>query len=108
LGLEARDTEEQGKTPSIASEFKRHWDSLCNECKPTDSTPPTVEDVLTELRTLSNRRGNSDFLGMTKKALNDLDMEICALIVKEMKKSLPTHRNSYNRFASWIGNLHGL
>jgi hypothetical protein len=108
LGLEARDKEVQEKTAGIASELKKDWDSLCNECKPTDGTAPTVEDVLTELRTLANRRGSSEFLGMTKKALNDLDMEICALIVKEMKKSLPVHRNSYNRFASWIGGLHGL
>ncbi len=108
LGLGLRDAEEQTKTPGVISEFKRGWDSLCNECKPTDGTAPTVEDVLTELRTLANRRGNSDFLGMTKKALSNLDMEICALIVKEMKKSLPEHRNSYNRFASWIGGLHGL
>jgi hypothetical protein len=108
LGLGLRDAEEQTKTPGVTSEFKRGWDSLCNECKPTDGTAPTVEDVLTELRTLANRRGNSDFLGMTKKALSNLDMEICALIVKEMKKSLPEHRNSYNRFASWIGGLHGL
>jgi hypothetical protein len=108
LGLEARDKEEQEKTAGIASEYKRHWDSLCNECKRTDGTLPTVEDVLTELRTLSNRRGSSDFLGMTKKALSDLDIAICGLIVREMRKSLPNHRNSYNRFASWIGGLHGL
>jgi hypothetical protein len=45
---------------------------------------------------------------MTKKALNELDVEICTQIVKEMNKSLPKHRNSYNQFASWIGGLQGL
>ena len=107
LGLEARDKEVEEKSAGSTSEFKNAWDSLWNECKPIDGTDPTVEDVLTELRTLANRRGSSAFLGMTKKALNDLDMEICALIVKEMNKALPGHRNSYDRFASWIGGLHG-
>lgn len=108
LGLEARDKEERGKTDGAISELKKAWDSLCNECKPTDGTDPSVEDVLTELRTLANRRGSSAFLGMTKVELNNLDAEICVLIVKEMSKSLPVHRNSYNRFASWISGLPGL
>ena len=107
LGLEARD-KAQMDTLGTTSEFKKAWDSLCKECKPTDGTDPTVEDVLTELRTLANRRGNSEVLGLTKKSLNDLDMAICTLIVKEMTKTLPKHRNSYNRFASWIGGLQGL
>ena len=57
LGLEARD-KAQMDTLGTTSEFKKAWDSLCKECKPTDGTDPTVEDVLTELRT-ANRRGNS-------------------------------------------------
>lgn len=88
------------------SKFKTNWDSLCVECKRADGKDPTVEDVLTELRTLANRRGSSMILGMTKKDLNDLDDNICALITQEMRKSLPGHRCSYNRFASWIGGLH--
>jgi hypothetical protein len=108
LGLEARDKKVQATTAGSTSEFKKAWDSLCNECKTTDGTNPTVEDVLTELRTLANLRGSSPFLGMTKSALNELDKEICLLIVKEMTKTLPKHRNSYNRFASWIGGLQGL
>lgn len=107
-GLEARDKEVQEKTAGTASEFKKRWDILCNECKPTNGKDPTVEDVLTELRTLANRRGSSPFMEMTKEDLNDLDVKICDLIVTEMKKSLPKHRNSYNQFASWLGGIQGL
>ncbi len=89
-----------------ASKFKGNWDLLCNECKPADGKDPTVEDVLTELRTLTNRRGSTEFLGMTKKDMNDLDDKICALIVEQTKKPLPEYRCSYNRFASWIGGVH--
>lgn len=88
------------------SKFRANWDSLCSECKPVDGQEPTVEDVLTELRTLSNRRGNAEILGMSKKDLGELDDKICALIAAEVRKPLPGYRNSYNRFASWVGGIH--
>jgi hypothetical protein len=88
------------------STFRANWDALCVECKPDDGKDPTVEDVLTELRTLANRRGSAEVLGMTKPALNVLDDKICELIASEMRKQLPAYRSSYNRFASWIGGVH--
>lgn len=88
------------------SKFKTHWDVLCGECKQQDGHDPTVEDILTELRTLANRRGNAEILGMSKKALSDLDDKVCALILAEVQKSLPAYRTAYNRFASWIGGIH--
>ncbi|WP_081629883.1 SIR2 family protein [Thiomonas sp. FB-6] len=91
--------------PGATSKFKTHWDAMCGECKPFDGKEPTVEDVLTELRALANRRGNAEILGMKKKNLIDLDEAICTLIANEISKSLPTYRNSYNRFASWIGGV---
>jgi hypothetical protein len=94
---------DQATTPH--SNFKASWDLLCGECKPDDGKDPTVEDVLTELRSLTNRRGSAVVLGMTKKTLSDLDDKICALITDIMRKSLPSHRCSYNRFASWIGGI---
>jgi len=93
------------QVPGATSKFKANWDLLCGECKPGDGKDPTVEDVLTELRTLANRRGTAEVLGMSKKVLNDLDDKICALITNFMSKSLPSHRCSYNRFASWIGGV---
>jgi len=102
-GLEAKD-----KSSGNTSAFKKAWDTLCGECKSPDGTAPTVEDVLTELRTLTNRRGNAEVLGLTKKNLNDLDIEICSLVVTAMSKSLPEYRSSYNRFASWVGGRQGI
>ncbi|MHB8773254.1 MAG: SIR2 family protein [Syntrophales bacterium] len=87
---------------------KEAWDLLCGECKSPDCAGPTVEDILTELRTLANRRGSATVLGLTKKRLKELDIEISGLIVKEMTKSLPEYRSSYNRFASWIGGRQGI
>lgn len=100
-GLDACD-----KAPAATSNYKKNWDALCDECKPADGREPTVEDVLTELRTLANRRGSASILGMTKQDLTDLDEKVCALISTEIRKPLPEYRNAYNRFASWIGGVH--
>ncbi|MCM3566015.1 MULTISPECIES: SIR2 family protein [Comamonadaceae] len=99
-GLEASDS-----ASGATSKFKAHWDALCVECKPSDDKDPTVEDVLTELRTLANRRGTAEILGMSKENLSDLDNKVCALIATEMRKPLPAYRSSYNRFASWVGGV---
>lgn len=107
-GLGLRDEELGKKTDGIKSNLKNTWDLIYDDCKSTSDADPTVEDVLTELRTVANLRGSTAVWGLKKKELNNLDMEICSLIVTEMKKSLPEHRNSYNRFASWIGGLHSL
>lgn len=99
-GLDASD-----KSPGATSTFRKNWDSLWEECKSTDGKACTVEDILTELRTLTNRRGSASVLGMTKKVLKDLDDKICVLVTEQMRKSLPAHRCSYHRFASWVGGL---
>ncbi|MCA9129158.1 MAG: SIR2 family protein [Planctomycetales bacterium] len=100
-GLHAADS-----ASTATTSFKAQWDALYTECKPSDGQDPTVEDVLTELRTLSNRRGSVKILGMGKKEMAELDDKICALISAEMRRPLPEYRNSYNRFASWIGGVH--
>lgn len=94
------------KVPPATSKYRANWDALCSECKPPDGHDPTVEDVLTELRTLANRRGSAAILGMSKTDLSELDSKVCELISAEMRKPLPAYRNAYNRFASWIGGVH--
>jgi len=96
------------KAPKSTSQFKKAWDCLCKECKGTEDAEPTVEDVLTEIRTLTNRRGTAKVADITKEELQTLDTAICTLITAEMEKSLPPHRCSYHRFASWLGGLQPL
>ncbi len=88
------------------SEFRGQWDSWCKECQTDGGKEPTVEDVLTELRAIANRRGTAEFLGMSKKALSDLDEKICSSIAGRMRRALPVYRCSYNHFASWVGGIY--
>lgn len=82
------------------------WDKLIESCKCSIETIPNVEHVLTEIRTLCARRGNSDVDGVSKENLKILDRKICDAITKEVGKSLPSHRCAYHRFASWISGIH--
>ncbi len=102
----AKGLQDADSATGATTKFKTNWDSLSSECKSATGLDPTVEDVLTELRTLSNRRGSAVVLGMSKKDLGDLDDKICGLIAAEVRKHLPDYRNSYSRFASWIGGIH--
>jgi hypothetical protein len=95
---------ESGK-PGSGVDYIGQWNSLHSECKQSGGKDPTVEDILTELRTLASRKGGSTVLGMTKVELNALDAKICELIAAEVGKTLPDHRNSYSRFASWVGGI---
>jgi len=88
------------------SQFRTQWDAWCKECRTDGGKEPTVEDVLTELRAIANRRGTAEFLGMSKTALSDLDEKICSLITDLMKQDLPIYRCSYNHLASWIGGVY--
>ncbi len=97
--------ESLGNSNGDGPKLKKHWDCIAKECKGSSSSEPTVEDILTELRTLMNRRGSADVAGLKKADLGPLDQAICGQVLIAMKKSLPRHRCSYHRFASWIGGV---
>lgn len=81
------------------------WDKLCEACKADDLPTPNVEHILSELRTICGRRGNTAVDGMSKEHLATLDARICDIIAEEVGKPLPSHRCAYHRFASWVGGL---
>lgn len=90
----------------LQDEEKTRWGKICKECSQGDGAgEPTVEDILTELRTLTNRKGNSPILEVSKDDFKNLDQKICSLIAEEVNKLLPKHRNAYGRFASWVGGI---
>lgn len=81
------------------------WDTLVTECIEGGVIEPNVEHILSELRTLTARRGKTALVGLEKALLDLLDKKVCDLIVDAVGKSLPSHRCSYHRLASWVGGL---
>ena len=63
---------------------------------------PTVEDVLSHIRTLKSLCGEGDIDGFSGDNLENLDVAICEQIREIVSKPLPTSDTAYHALASWI------
>ena len=63
---------------------------------------PTVEDVLSHIRTLKSLCGEGEIDGFSGDDLRKLDTAICEHIRKIASKPLPTSDTAYHALASWI------
>ena len=63
---------------------------------------PTVEDVLSHLRTLRSLCGTGPIDGFSANDLDELDRAICQQVRKIVSKSLPGTDTPYHILASWI------
>ena len=69
------------------------------------STTPTVEDVLSHIRTLKSLCGNAkeaEIDGFSADILDNLDLAICEQVRNIVSKPLPTSDTPYHVLASWI------
>ncbi len=77
------------------------WDRVAARSIPT----PTVEDVLSHIRTLKSLcgKGAKDVIdGFSADLLDELDLTICEQIRNIVSKPLPTSDTPYHVLASWI------
>lgn len=81
------------------------WNALVQECKDGGDATPNVEHILTELRTITGRKGKKPLAEIEKDRLVQLDQKVCDMIVEAVGKSLPPHRCAYQRLASWVGDI---
>jgi len=63
---------------------------------------PTVEDVLSHIRTLKSLCGNDDIDGFSEDLLVKLDRAICGQVRGIVNKPLPTSDTPYHVLARWI------
>lgn len=63
---------------------------------------PTVEDVLSHIRTLRSVCGTAGIDGFSEKQLGDLDRAICEHIRQIVSQPLPANDTPYHVLASWI------
>ncbi len=63
---------------------------------------PTVEDILSHIRTLKSLCGSGGIDGFTGEALINLDSAICEQVRAIVSASLPTTDTPYHVLASWI------
>ncbi len=77
------------------------WDRVAARSIPT----PTVEDVLSHIRTLKSLcgKGAEDAIdGFSSDLLDELDLSICEQVRAIVSKPLPTSDTPYHVLASWI------
>ena len=74
------------------------WDRVIGRAIPT----PTVEDVLSHIRTLKSICGTSAIDGFSEDHLLKLDQTICEHVQGIVSQPLPTSDTRYHVLASWI------
>lgn len=87
--------------PAVASTFAK----VCARAASGKPKSPTVEEILSCVRTLHEVAGGTGIDGMTKDALGDLDKQICSYITDVVKARLPNDDTPYHQLASWIGGV---
>jgi len=63
---------------------------------------PTIEDILSHIRSLREIVLNTSVDGLDKNALSTLDVEICKLITDIVKVDLPQTTTPYHQLANWV------
>jgi len=77
---------------------KAAWERVIGRGIPT----PTVEDVLSHIRTLTSLCGKGEIDGFSKDVLVDLDRIICDQVREIVSIPLPPSNTPYHVLASWI------
>lgn len=101
--------------PDIAGITKMVCDELakCKECGPLLTTvqghfttdgrsSPTIEDMLTHIRSLRAVAGKDEVRGLSAQKLDQLDERVCKLIHQVADKTLPNAETPYHRIAAWV------
>lgn len=85
-----------------SEEQKASWAKLMKICAEDNLNHQNIEVVLTEVRALGMVAGNGNVRGFTLKELENLDTEICKVILHAVDKSLPDIKSIYHNLAFWV------
>lgn len=94
-------TETIVKTVGEKDEVKEHLQALLQQFADDGENSPTIEDILTQVRSLHAVAGKGKVRGLSASSLVDLDTEFCANIHALTDKSLPSTATPYHGMAKW-------
>ena len=86
-----------------SSTHARSFSVVLSHLRGLDKINPTVEDVLTHVRSLQEIIGSETWDGLTRSTLNTLDEAICDQINTIVSVHLPEQNTPYHQLATWIG-----
>lgn len=82
--------------------FKENLKAVLNRLRDSEKVNHNVERILSHIRSLQEVVGSGSIDGLSKKALSELDAEICRLTTDVVKVSLPVDDTPYHHLATWI------
>lgn len=85
------------------SQFSSSFAVVQNRLLLPNQEPPTIEDILTLVRTLIDVAGANGIDGTGKDTLEALDREICRLTTEAVSVRLAHENTAYHQLAAWIG-----
>lgn len=90
---------DQASDTPLADPLQRLHDMLVKDGEPS----PTIEHLLTRVRTMKTVVGNDQVRGFSKQDLVDLERQMCQTISTLVNKALPKPMTPYHHLARWIG-----
>lgn len=82
--------------------FKPLIDALIRQFAIDGRSAPTIEGMLSQIRTLRAIAGNEAVRGLTLPQLDALDVRICEIIHKAVDATLPSDDTPYHCLARWL------
>lgn len=90
-----------GDSVEHKDKFAAVWKRLSGAGTPD----PTIEDVLSHIRSLHDVVRDGSIDGLDRDALASLDAEICRITTKVVDVRLPSATTPYHRLATWVGGV---
>lgn len=81
---------------------KGNFDILIRQFGEDGKNNPNIEDMLSHIRTLKLVAGNGTVRGLTRDALDSLEVEVCSIIAQVVDQELPVRSTPHHHLAKWI------
>lgn len=81
---------------------KGNFAIICSHFESEGKLSPTIEDILSHIRSLKQVVGNGEIRGLKLTDINLLDGSICEKVNNMVNKSLPTQNTPYHKIGTWI------
>ena len=93
-------------TKSICDDLEQDKiEKLKNGIALPEGKEATIEDILSRVRLLIDAIGESEFDGLKKENLADIEKTICKKITQEVSKELPGSITAYHNLALWVSGI---
>ena len=92
-------------TLEASAKFKDAFEALLKRIVESGIPTPTIEEILSHVRSMTEIIGSSAIDGLSKDTLVALDAEICRLTTDVVRVDLPTNSTPYRQLAAWVGGI---